>query len=391
MRGVPLFKSVTHGILEYPRFHLYLLSFGLGGSCIYLYRVLTDEYKKNRKALVEEKKKLEEIRKALVEEKKRVSDFVDSEYAKNSQQLIALKTKSLNEQLQTKEFLASKAALSKAEEKHLSKWTDLENACNKLCREAVSIYSNYQSKLNAIYDILAQLDVSIALVQETFKENRFGPFWDAVQECFELLSECDSRFKTFKSIQVAQYYVIRNDTDCSNNLPHLQPPKFDIEAPKKTLAILQTIIRKAESLIEFATIYEIKTTRTALVRGFATTQLAIEAVGDQINRTIIATSFNIALEMRSLGEGLNTALENVSYHISSSIDEAANENRAALEEVIEVNSEMLRVAEQSEDSRLESLERLEELAREQVNTLDDIRRERIPTGPDPRKHITKPK
>lgn len=337
----------------------------------------------------------DKAQKELRELEKEVQDFIDSEYRNAYAELITKKTSRLNGELSRKEFIQATAAFTKAENAHRKVCDEITEKCDNLCKEAVSIYKKYIKKIANIEDILRRLDLAIKEVEQTFSDSRYAPFWKAVEECFSLLAECDKNLKQFRGLQVDRYYTIRNDDSTINNLLHLPVPTFDIRAPQRVLATLSALIRKSESIIEFATIHQMIETRRDIVNGFENLHDAVEDVGWNIRQTIMSTSLYLSSELASLGRNIEYSLEAATNRISSSIVDANEANIQAIEllneSVAEVSSGMLEIAEQSESSREEEFERLQEVAERQTDALDDIRRGRIPTGPDPRKAITKPK
>jgi len=143
---------------------------------------------------------------------------------------------------------------------------------------------------------ITEVDKLLDQAQHDYGDGLFAPFWDSIESAANLLiqAECDVRkikdhTLTFKS-----------------NIGQIEadPPSFSIDIeklPNLTVVAekMRTIVRKAQSNFQFATIYEQRKTNRILGEGFSNLGEALREMGNRIDNSLtdLANTFSSLIEV----------------------------------------------------------------------------------------------
>ena len=262
----------------------------------------------------------------------------------------------------------------------------------------VKILKSYLEDSSGLTATLQEMEKMLVRVETVFKENRFAPFWSSVEDCAALLSRFQQQLTRLQKTDFSQYRKICEDKKFVHNFPPLRPPAINFGRVRRIAARLDMLVRKAESIIDFALIYEHRATRKEIVRGFRGLSEAVESLSTNLERAICELGDSLADVITEVGSELQGTMLYVSSEQIEAMREATGLQIEALDLVAglqnhnaDMTHQLIDISRESEETRSAQRLLVYEEAQKHTDALDDIRRGRIPSGDDPRKWDTIPK
>lgn len=177
---------------------------------------------------------------------------------------------------------------SRAYSKIRNRRADRVQASVRLAAEIRCIADSFFASLESLPKLLRAAEVSVKLADDEFRANAFGPYWDAV----------DQAVMTFRQFHTAAANLPEKYEDYRHaliGLRHTFPPlSFSndmLPDPLPALKSLEKVVRLGQTDFRFASIWEQRTNRRALLAGFQTFGEAIA----HLHTDVISSLSNIQL------------------------------------------------------------------------------------------------
>ncbi len=236
---------------------------------------------------------------------------------------------------------------------------------------------SYSEKLNSICfystDLYERLPVfllaaeeQIDLAEREFADGVFAPFWDAIEAATTNLGGfyTTSEQITAQSREYAQ--ILPAFEDAPPKLPIRQDSVNGMVVANGTDTRLKTIVRKAQTNFQFATIYEQRKTNQILVAGFTNLASALDGLGYRIAASIDSLDESIS--------GINSQLSNMTETLHGALIDIRDEAREHHEDLVSSNGQIKGAIEQGTSSANERMDHALEM-------LNNIQRRRLPSDP----------
>ncbi|MCX6913616.1 MAG: hypothetical protein NT167_11305 [Verrucomicrobia bacterium] len=165
-----------------------------------------------------------------------------------------------------------------------------------LSRSLTLLLNDSKAIAASLPEQIQSAETSLDVAEREFEEGTFAPFWDAVEEAANTLAGINAKINT----------VISNSSQYSTGTSQLDTPLPPFELGIRTLPDashtakrMRIIVRRAQKVFHFATIYEQRKTNRILVAGFSSLGQAINDLGDSLAASIerlgetVATEFQI--------------------------------------------------------------------------------------------------
>jgi hypothetical protein len=138
---------------------------------------------------------------------------------------------------------------------------------------------SHLSSLDVLVNLLDTANNHIDNAIRDFEANAFGPFWDSVQEAVRALDafRCSAKSASQSHEDYHSRLVGLNHT-----FPALPAFVDRLPNPLPTLRRLSEIVRKGQTDFHFATIWEQRRTREALIAGFNSWAEALSQIESQV-------------------------------------------------------------------------------------------------------------
>lgn len=201
-----------------------------------------------------------------------------------------------------------KIELHKFERKKVSA---IVNEAARITSHAVALYKSSSDSFLSLPELLKRASESLDQAHSEYKHNAFGPFWDKVENAAGYLAAFNS-----KVAQLAQnaddYYASlkgRNHNFSSFPVRHESLPN-----PSSVIEEFNLLVRRGQTNFQFATIWEHRKTREALIAGFRTLGEAVNNLGVVIDNSISDLKSSISSDIAGLVEEQIMTRETIAEH-----------------------------------------------------------------------------
>jgi hypothetical protein len=153
------------------------------------------------------------------------------------------------------------------------------NDAMALSRTIRSCARSHFAALRSLPSLIDAANQHLDMADRLFRENAFGPFWDSIQEAVRTL---DAFRLTVKKVHTTRddYRLILSA--CSHTFPELPNLDHQLPDPLPTLQRLEKTIHTAQTNFQFATIWEQRRTREAVLVGFNTWADAVSQISARV-------------------------------------------------------------------------------------------------------------
>jgi hypothetical protein len=142
---------------------------------------------------------------------------------------------------------------------------------------------------------LTNARVLIRRAQTEYEENAYAPFWDAIQATANELSVFSNKARQLTKYADDYYGLLKGR---EHTFPFFPARIESLPDPLPLSRDFRRIVRTGQTNIDFAQIYELRSTRAVLIAGFQTLGEAVNNLGGVIEQSLLslegATSSNIA-------------------------------------------------------------------------------------------------
>jgi hypothetical protein len=133
--------------------------------------------------------------------------------------------------------------------------------------------------------------------ESEFKDNAFGPFWDAVENAAQQLAAFNG-----KAIQISrqadEYYRTLNGK--THTFPSFPANDGNIPNPSSVVSELRRMVRMGQTNFQFANIWEHRRTREVMIAGFRTLGDAVNNLGSTVENSLFGLQQSISSDVATL-------------------------------------------------------------------------------------------
>ncbi|HML23474.1 MAG TPA: hypothetical protein PKD09_17595 [Aggregatilinea sp.] len=139
--------------------------------------------------------------------------------------------------------------------------------------------------------VLSRAGGSLSTAEREFSAGAFAPFWDAVEDAAYWLA----KYKDYidKLNRNAETYT-RDVSQFSGMPPTFQFSVKDLPEARRTVERMSAIVRKGQTNINFATIYEQRKTNKLLMAGFSTLNDTLKGLEYRLNASLYNLSVSLS-------------------------------------------------------------------------------------------------
>ena len=140
--------------------------------------------------------------------------------------------------------------------------------------------------------------------ENEFRDNAFGPFWDAVESAAHQLSAFNDR--TNQVSRLADKYY-RGLNGRMHTFPSFPANDGNVPNPAPVVNELRRIVRMGQTNFQFANIWEHRRTREVMIAGFRTLGEAVNSLGSTVESSLFGLQQSISSDMaKSVQEEIRT-------------------------------------------------------------------------------------
>lgn len=146
---------------------------------------------------------------------------------------------------------------------------------------------------------LRQASDNLERAEFEYKENAYGPFWDAVEQAAQHLAQFNDGASKLKHNTTFYYHALDNVSN--HTFPLSYPLQMeDVPETRPVLNELSRVIRLGQTNYQFANIWEQRRTRQVLIAGFKTLGEALNNLGSVIESSMNDLRTSISANMSAL-------------------------------------------------------------------------------------------
>ena len=179
-----------------------------------------------------------------------------------------------------------------------------QSAIDSAGREAANLTSSlmrtYESSTKTASELPQHIAHASSWLQRAdleFKDNAFGPFWDAVENAARQLAEFNDKVNQLSRL-ASEYY--RNLDGRNHTFPVFPARRDNIPSPSNVANELRRIVRMGQTNFQFANIWEHRRTREVLIAGFRTLGEAVSNLGSTIERSVYGLEESVSSDVARL-------------------------------------------------------------------------------------------
>jgi len=195
--------------------------------------------------------------------------------------------------------------------------------------ESLNLFESMPNKLNEVENYLDQAEID-------FKDNALTPFWDSIEKAAKMLGnfyECINEINA----NFYQYTTMMRKYDNSPPVFPISPASINkLDVSSKTTNRMNNIVRKAQCIYEFASIYEKRRTNQILIGGFKNLAQVLEGISHQIFSSVEDLSKSIRTESSAINNSLhsiNSQMNHFNTKYTAEVSERANREKKVLEKL----------------------------------------------------------
>jgi hypothetical protein len=176
-----------------------------------------------------------------------------------------------------------------------------------LGEQSVKTFEELPKQLNLAESHLDQAEVE-------FRDSVFAPFWDQIERAAIALGYFNNGVQTIKENSLQYAKLTKEYADVHPGFPLAPQSVAKLGIGLTTANRMKSIVRKAQSNFQFATIYEQRKTNQILVAGFTNLAQALEYMTERISGSIgdLANSVDaMALTLRDSTRSIHSQIGNL--------------------------------------------------------------------------------
>lgn len=231
------------------------------------------------------------------------------------------------------ESQAEKAKREKEQEAKRNALRRAQRAEQRSLRDkAKQLVTSSQENLEHAPSLLEEVENQLDIAEFEFNDGAFAPFWDAIENTINLLSQFDASVVAV----VRNYHTYENVVSNYQGGKSITQFTVDVDRfpdPNKSSKRMIEIVRRAQKDFQFATIYEQRKTNKLLASGFASLADAITGIGDRLDASIESLAYVVSDGFKKQHETMEdqiSAINGINQQLSDS-----NSRRSNHEEIVE--------------------------------------------------------
>lgn len=139
---------------------------------------------------------------------------------------------------------------------------EVNDRASRLTKELRRTLEEAPAILEAITKTLSATEERLEVVEDDFRANAFGPFWDGIEEISKDLTLLHRRVTVYREQVTGYKYTLRNET---HNFPDFPIELEDLPNPEAVIIKLKEMIRTGETNFQFASILEQRKSRSSML------------------------------------------------------------------------------------------------------------------------------
>ena len=164
--------------------------------------------------------------------------------------------------------------------------------------------------------LIGESEAALDLAESEFADGAFAPFWEAVETASTRLAQHSFAIEEVENA-AQEYRTLRSDFRSN-------PPVYNVPTvfpdPSSTVRRMYGIVRKAQRDFQYSAIYEQRKTNQILMEGFAHLSGELGNLGDRFERSIELMGGSVVEAIEEAANVQATALDQILEKVSSSIE-----------------------------------------------------------------------
>ena len=196
-----------------------------------------------------------------------------------------------------KERKKAQAAKQSVEYGNKNELSRAEDEARYVTSDLMNTYESSTALAAQLPQYISRAADSLRQAEKEFKDNAFGPFWDAVENAARQLATFND--KTGQVSKAADKYY-RGLNGRTHTFPSFPANTANLPDPSSVMNDLRRVVRMGQTNFQFANIWEHRRTREVMIAGFLTLGEAVNNLGSTVESSLLGLQQSISSDVARL-------------------------------------------------------------------------------------------